>query len=881
MAFAGLASAQESKPVENVLFIISDDLRANALGCYGNKVCKTPNLDALAERGMVFDRAYCQGTVCGPSRQSLMFSKYRGRGDVNLGQHFRDNGFYSARAGKIYHMLVPGDIIAGTDGKDVPSSWTERFNSPGLEAHTPGDYACLNRNIFTTELEDRQSARMPHRWSVSVRYEGDGSDQPDHKTASKIIELLRAKKSERFFLAAGFVRPHYPMVAPEQFFAPYRWQDMELPRQLAGDLEDIPKLGQAGNRTAKNGLAEHPDNQQRMWAAYYAAVTFMDAQVGRILDELDRLGLRDTTAIVFTSDHGYHLGDHTFWMKNNLHEQVTRVPLIISAPGAKRGRTQSIAELVDLFPTLGELAGLEQPDGLHGESLVPVLEDATAEVHDGALSFARGTSWRTKDWAYMRYKDGSEELYDMRRDPDQFTNLAQSPAHAQHKARLAQAMDARLGQSTQRPAKAQPTSKPKRAPGSEPKRRRKNVVLIMADDSAADNYGCYGSTFFQTPRLDALAAAGARFRHCYSTPVCTPSRVKLMTGRSGIRNYTVFGKLAKDEITFGTMMKEAGYATAIAGKWQLHGNQGSLAPECGFDSYCLWNYPRAKKSRFWQPSIVRDGKLLETDKDDYGPDFFTDYLVEFIKKNKDRPFFAYYPMVLVHSPFVRTPDSQPPKQGADKKLHHYRAMMSYMDKCVGRIVDALDEHGLREDTVLIFTSDNGTGRSLTYPYQQEQRKGEKAFPTDGGTHAPLIVSCPGTVPKGLVSDDLVDFSDMMPTIAGITGAKLPDVTLDGQSFWAQCQGQQGTPRRWIYQYYYPKFAPAAERHGQGINGREVAWVQDQDYKLYRDGTLYAVRDRHETQPIAAGSSDAADQARELLQGALDSMPKKAAKLQAK
>ncbi len=452
-----------------------------------------------------------------------------------------------------------------------------------------------------------------------------------------------------------------------------------------------------------------------------------------------------------------------------------------------------------------------------------------------------------------------------RGDAGQFTNLAGISGHRATKERLAAAMDARL-------AKPVPSA---------PQRPR-NVILIMADDSAADNYGCYGSTFFKTPRLDALAKTGARFRHCYSSAVCTPSRVKIMTGRSGIRNYTMFGKLDKDEITFGTMMQQAGHRTAIAGKWQLHaGKNSSLAPGCGFDSYCLWHYPGTTRARYWNPSIMRDGKLLETTKEDYGPDLFTDYLIEFIKKNKDRPFFAYYPMVLVHDPFLRTPDSAPAEQGRNAKLRNYRDMMNYADKCVGRIVDALDEHGLREDTVLIFTADNGTGRGLTYPYRNEQRKGEKAYATDGGTHAPLIVSCPGTVPPGTVSDDLVDFSDMMPTIADITGAKLPDVELDGQSFWPQCRNELGEPRQWIYQYYFPKFGPAAKAHGQGVRGREVAWVQNQHYKLYRDGTLYAVKDRHETQPIAPGANSTADAARALLQGALDTMPAKAAKLRAR
>ena len=259
-------------------------------------------------------------------------------------------------------------------------------------------------------------------------------------------------------------------------------------------------------------------------------------------------------------------------------------------------------------------------------------------------------------------------------------------------------------------------------------RARKNVILIMADDSAADNYGCYGSTYFKTPRLDALAAGGAKFNHCYSTPVCTPSRVKIMTGRDGIRNYSMFGSLDKDEITFGTMMKNAGYATAIAGKWQLHGApNGSLAPECGFDTYCLWNYPGATGSRFWNPNIMQDGRLLDTDKEDYGPDIFTGFVTDFIGRNRERPFFIYYPMVLVHSPFVATPDSESMDGVArkDRALRYFRDMTAYADKCVGRIVDALEKHGLRKNTVLIYTTDNGTGRSLVYPFRGEERKGKK------------------------------------------------------------------------------------------------------------------------------------------------------------
>jgi iduronate 2-sulfatase len=415
--------------IKNVLFIVSDDLKAKVLGCYNDAFCQTPNIDRLASAGVVFDRAYCQGTWCAPSRQSFMFSRYQGDGPINLGQHFRENGWYSARVGKIYHMRVPGDIIAGTDGLDVPSSWTERFNSSGLEAHTPGDYACLNLNIFTTKLGGRQSTKMPHRMFVSVKYDGDGSDQPDHKSATKAIELLQQHGDKPFFLAVGLVRPHYPMVAPRQYFTGYPWQNLQMPEKIKDDLDDVPELGIAKSISSNRGIDKYPDNQRRMWAAYYASVTFVDAQVGRIVNELERLGLRNSTAIVFTSDHGYHLGEHDFWEKANLHEEVTRVPLIFSVPGFSPQRTNSIVELVDIFPTLADLAGLETPASVQGKSLRPILADRQAIIKQDAISFSNGTALRTTNWSYMRYKDETEELYDMQSDPKQFHNLVNSGEH--------------------------------------------------------------------------------------------------------------------------------------------------------------------------------------------------------------------------------------------------------------------------------------------------------------------------------------------------------------------------------------------------------------------------------------------------------------------
>jgi len=431
VAFAFVFSPARSD-VENVLFLISDDLKASVLNAYGDDLCVTPHLDRLAEESMVFERVYCQGTACRPSRTSFMHSRYQDEVEVNLGKHFIDNGIYSARVGKIYHMRVPGDIIAGTDGDDRESSWIERFNSPGLEAHTPGDYACLNLDIFTTDLSGRYSTAMPHRWFVTVSYEGDGSDQPDYKTATKTIELLREKKDERFFIAAGFVRPHYPMVAPKRYFDLYPIDKIEMPHVPEGDLDDIPPLGMAKTMSTKDPIGQHPDNQKRMWAGYYATITFMDDQIGRILDELERLGIRDKTAIVFTSDHGYHLGEHHFWQKSNLHEEALRVPLIIHVPGMKPGRSGSVVELMDLYPTISDVAGLKNlPKTVQGKSLKPILKNPSKEVKEFAFTTGgSGYAARSKEWSYIRYKDDTEELYNMVSDPDQYSNLATNPEYA-------------------------------------------------------------------------------------------------------------------------------------------------------------------------------------------------------------------------------------------------------------------------------------------------------------------------------------------------------------------------------------------------------------------------------------------------------------------
>ena len=403
--------------------------------------------------------------------------------------------------------------------------------------------------------------------------------------------------------------------------------------------------------------------------------------------------------------------------------------------------------------------------------------------------------------------------------------------------------------------------------------RDPNIVFIMADDVGYEAFGSYGSTQYRTPRLDELASAGVRFTHTYSKPVCTPSRVALMTGKSNIQNYADFGVLLPGQYTFADLFREAGYTTAIAGKWQLHGGKysrltGVEADEAGFDTYCLWNTDKTGENRYWNPSIECDGQVIERGQDAYGPDIFTDFLLEFIESNQDGPFFAYYPMVLPHSPFVPPPDAQCP--ATDDEQCNFEDMVSRLDHNVGRIHDKLAALELLDNTILVFTSDNGTNRSLVSYLDGVEIHGDKNLPTDGGTRVPLIAVVPGGE-GGRVIDDLIDFTDFLPTLADAAALTIPeDVALDGVSFWERLQGKAGHPREWIYTYYFPW--PYAYTYNSPAQHPEVAYARDKRYKLYSTGELFDLsEDRHEIHPLPSDHEDSLE-ARARLQVALYSMP---------
>lgn len=433
-------SLGQQRPKYNVLFIASDDLNT-ALGCYDHPLAKTPHIDRLAASGVRFEKAYCQFPLCNPSRASLMTGL---RPDtttvvdnarhfrqsipdvVTLPQLFKNAGCFSARVGKIFHYGVPWDI--GTAGLDDPPSWDVFINPRGRDRDDQ------DKVVNFTPKTQLGAALC---WMVS---DGTDEEQTDGKVATETIRLLEQNKDRPFFIAAGFYRPHVPCVAPGRYFDLYPLASIALPREPPGHLDNVPPVA-LHVRPANYGLGEQ--DLRVFVRSYLASVSFMDAQVGRVLDALERLGLADKTIVVFFGDNGWLLGQHGQWQKQSLFEESARVPLIISVPGSRgRGRASPrTVELIDLYPTLADLCGLPAPARLEGRSLRPLLDEPEAvwdrpaysqvpRQHQGGRIMGRRVA--TERWRYTEWDDGrlGAQLYDAQHDPNEYRNLADDPAHA-------------------------------------------------------------------------------------------------------------------------------------------------------------------------------------------------------------------------------------------------------------------------------------------------------------------------------------------------------------------------------------------------------------------------------------------------------------------
>ena len=381
-----------------------------------------------------------------------------------------------------------------------------------------------------------------------------------------------------------------------------------------------------------------------------------------------------------------------------------------------------------------------------------------------------------------------------------------------------------------------------------------NILFILADDYGLDGVSCYGSDRFQgkTPNLDKLAATGTRFTHCYSTPLCGPSRCTINTGRYGFRtggstNQSAGQPSFQNEPALARTLKQAGYITGMAGKWR---QMGDTPGDWGFDE---WLTDPTAGGWYWKTSYTKNGQLVESTQDVYCPDVCLDFALEFLRQHRAQPFYFYYPTHLIHGPILRTPDS--PSGTED----FYEDNVAYLDKQVGLLVAELDKLGLREKTLIVFTGDNGTARFGADRSLINGRKinGQKGSMLEGGSRVPLIANWKDSMPAGKVLDDLVDFSDFFATFAELAGAKMPEnVTFDSRSFAPQLRGEKGTPRDWVFVQL-------------GANW----YVREPGFKLTQSGELFDMSDApFVEQPVAAGDQDpAAKAARDRLQGVLDKL----------
>ena len=402
-----------------------------------------------------------------------------------------------------------------------------------------------------------------------------------------------------------------------------------------------------------------------------------------------------------------------------------------------------------------------------------------------------------------------------------------------------------------------------------------NFLVILADDLGVEALGCYGGTSYKTPHIDALARTGERFLHCYAMPLCHPTRVALLTGqypaRLGTPAWGTFPENKQAE-TFAHVLKQAGYATAVAGKWQLTllGKNRDHPYQLGFDEYCLFGWHEGP--RYYQPLIWKNGKQRDDVHDQYGPDVYCEFLIDFMKRNRDRPFLAYYPMALCHDVTDDLKEPVPYGPGKDR-YDTFGEMVEAMDVRVGRLVAAVNRLGLRESTLILFLGDNGSpGQSIITAQNGKYRRdpvvsrmgnrrisGGKGGLTDTGTRVPLIANWQGTIPGATTSNDLVDVSDFLPTLAELAGTSPPEgVVLDGRSFARQLLGSQGPHREWVYSQA----------------GRRRWWVRNQRWKLYNDGRLFDLEnDPREKQPVGPGpDTPESVAARRTLQTALESLP---------
>lgn len=834
--------AESKRP--NVLFIAVDDMRAD-LGCYGHPEVLSPNLDRLADTSLRFERAYCQQAVCNPSRASLLTGlrpETLGITDlpthfrkpfpniVTLPQLFKNNGYHAENIGKIFHNWRQDDF------KGDPVSWSVPAR---MQYARHGDDVAKVSGVVPPDL-----LNVPR---------GEMRDVPDDayfdgRIANDAVQALQRLKDEPFFLAVGFWKPHLPFNAPKKYWDLYDRNDIQIPPD-ALPPENVPNLAMHDSREMLRGFSNGVTRQQvkALRHGYYAAISYVDAQIGKVLDELDRLDLRKNTIIVFWSDHGFHLSEHGLWAKTSNFELDARVPMMISAPGFRDGKqtTQSLVELLDLYPTLVDLCQLPAPaHRLEGVSLKPILQHAEASVKPAAFTQhprpaypptgtdprAMGYSMRTDRWRYTEwrtYDTGqvlARELYDHEQDSGERRNVVSEREHRELVNQLERELEeAYPVKDTLWREQSDQSDRSDQSP-------KPNIVLILADDLGYGDLGCYGNKTHRTPNIDRLAKEGLRFTDFHSNgSMCTPTRAALLTGRYQQRLGTKFegplsGKadyetgLPLSAITMAESLKKAGYVTGMFGKWHLGYQVPFLPTRQGFDTFVgltsgdgdhHTHVDRSGRPDWWS----QENRINESG---YTADLLTDHAIQFMETQKDKPFFLYLPHLAIHFPW-QGPDDPPHREvGTDywndkwglipdrsNVAPHIKAMVESLDANVGRLMATLEQLELDERTIVFFLSDNGGYRFYGNTHQNissnGRLRGQKGTLWEGGHRVPSIARWKGHIKPGQTDETVMGF-DLFPTLLSLatSSTHTQELPLDGVDLSNLLFQQEPLPHRELF-----------------------------------------------------------------------------------
>ncbi len=877
----------EGRKRPNVLFIAVDDMRAD-VGAYGHPFVQTPNIDRLAERGTVFERAYVQQALCNPSRASIMTGLRPDRlGVTDLHTHFREthpdvvtlpelfmrHGYHAEGIGKMYHNWAQPEWRGDSLSWSVPQVMhyaTHGSDSAVVDGPLPPELAGVPRTMMRDVPDDAYF---------------------DGRIADLAVEALRRLQDEPFFLGVGFWKPHAPFNAPKQYWDLYDREEIgsaPYPDPPAGVPDVAMHESQEIFREYTDREGGEPTDAEKITLrhGYYAAISYLDAQVGKVMHALDSLGIADNTVVVFWSDHGYHLGEQGLWSKRTNFELDSRSPLIIAAPdqAAPGSTTESLVEFLDIYPTLADLTDLPAPSHLEGVSLRPLLDDPDSAVKQVAFTqhpapaysdrnpTAMGFSMRTNRYRYTEWRSLEDrgiiarELYDHTVDPLEMRNVAEQPGQAEVIDRLALILSDQFSPAAKRLSVEEIR---KEVEAAEPP----NMVFILVDDIGWKDVGYHDARLAETPNLDRLAGEGLSFTHAYApAPICSASRAGILTGKSPARlNFEFVTKyvdskqkltdlplrpppftlnLPLSEITIPEALKAANYTSGFFGKWHVSAHH---------ERYIGWSPTHGPRQQGFDVAVedfgghtydemaMRPADSFE--KGQYPDDSMTNRAIRFLEENVEGgPFFLQVSHFYAHTPVRTQAEWLTEKYAArlrdGEPLRHaeYAAFVDIVDHHVGRLLDALDRTGLAEETVVVFMSDNGGDPRYT---EHAPLRGHKWTLYEGGIRVPMLVRWPGVVVPGARSDLSINGTDLLPTFAEIAGVSLdPTVPIDGRSLMPILRGEAPEEFRdrqmvWHFPYYHPETPEAGALRTVGTNDSTVPFVEP--HSAIREGRFKLIR----------------------------------------